>query len=86
LGDRWGMFLLFKLLFNDIKNGTNCLELAPFGCVTATGQIPMHFMEDLKRLAYDILCLSFIVFVILVWMPCWGLEQKKYKNSIGLWQ
>jgi len=41
------------LIVVNEKNGANCLQLAPFGCVvTRKGQITNHFMEDLKRLAY----------------------------------
>lgn len=28
------------------KKGTDCIQLAPFGCVTSTGQISMYFMKD----------------------------------------
>ncbi|WP_262695466.1 hypothetical protein [Flavobacterium anhuiense] len=34
------------------KNGANCLQLAPFGFVTGTGQISTSFLDDLKRLAF----------------------------------
>ncbi|RYJ36823.1 hypothetical protein NU08_4084 [Flavobacterium anhuiense] len=34
--------------------------------VTGTGQISTSFLDDLKKLAYYIWCLSFIVFVNLV--------------------
>lgn len=30
----------------------NCLQLAPFGFVTPTGQISTFFLDDLKKLAY----------------------------------
>ncbi|MDQ6530996.1 hypothetical protein [Flavobacterium sp. LHD-85] len=39
-------------LNSKIKNGANCLQLAPFGFVPHKGQITKHFMEDLSRLAY----------------------------------
>ena len=37
----WGLFFLFKLLFNNIKKGANYLQLAPFGFVTSTGFKPV---------------------------------------------
>jgi len=42
-------FTLVKM--KVIKNGVNCLQLTPFGCVvTPTGQISNHFMQDFKKL------------------------------------
>ncbi|WP_255566620.1 hypothetical protein [Flavobacterium tagetis] len=34
------------------RNGTNSLQLAPFGFVTGTGQITASFLDDLKKLAF----------------------------------
>jgi hypothetical protein len=45
-----GLLLLFKLLFNDIKNGANCLQFAPFGCDDLYGTNFYKFYRRLEEI------------------------------------